>query len=129
MKKDVQNRSDIAMLVRTFYSRIRKDVYLGPIFEKHISDWDAHFDHLTDFWEHSLFMNGAYKGNPLKVHEKVDTEEGYGINEQHFGVWLNHWAQTIDDLFIGDHASILKMRARKMGTHIHIHLFQARSKE
>ncbi|MFT5752409.1 MAG: hemoglobin [Flavobacteriales bacterium] len=129
MLRDLQNKSDIATLVHTFYSRIRKDVYLAPIFEKHIKDWGTHLEHLTDFWENSLFMNGEYKGNPLKVHEKVDAEEGYKINEQHFGIWLNHWVQTIDDLFLGDNASILKLRARKMGTHIHVHLFEVRSKK
>jgi len=129
MLHDLTNRSDIKTLVQTFYGRIRKDVYLAPIFKKHITDWNAHFEHLTDFWENSLFMNGAYKGNPLKVHEKVDAAEGYGINEQHFGIWLNYWSQTIDDLFEGDNASILKLRARKMGTHIHVHLFEARPKK
>lgn len=124
--KDIQSRQDIHMLVTTFYSRIRKDVYLGPIFEKHINDWPTHLDHLTTFWENSLFHTGRYKGNPLKIHEVVDKTENNGLNEQHFGVWLNHWIQTLDDLFLGDHATILKLRARKMATHIHIHLFEAR---
>lgn len=129
MKKDLQNRNDVSKLVRTFYGRIRKDVYLAPIFEKHINNWDEHLEHLTDFWENSLFMKGTYHGNPLKVHEKVDAKEGYTINEQHFGIWLNHWIQTIDDLFSGERASILKLRARKMGTHIHVHLFESRPKK
>lgn len=127
MKKDLTSREDILQLVTTFYTLIRKDVYLGPIFERRISDWPSHFEHLTDFWSNSLFHSGHYKGNPLAIHEKVDQEENYTINEQHFGVWLNHWIQTIDDLFLGDNATILKLRARKMATHIHLHLFQARS--
>jgi len=127
MKQDLSTRDDVYKLVSTFYSRIRKDVYLGPIFEKHIHDWPAHFEHLTTFWENSLFHTGKYKGNPLEIHEKVDKEEQHSINEQHFGVWLNHWVQTIDDLYSGENASILKLKARKMGTHIHIHLFKSRA--
>ena len=36
MKKDICDRSDVYTLVSTFYDRIRADVYLGPIFNKHI---------------------------------------------------------------------------------------------
>ncbi len=126
MKKDITSKKDIDTLVTTFYSRIRKDVYLGAIFEKHIRDWPAHLEHISTFWENSLFRTGQYHRNPLEVHEKVDKEEGHRIDEHHFGVWLNHWIQTIDDLFLGDNTTILKARARKMATHIHLHLFQAR---
>lgn len=126
MKKEITSSKDIHKLVTIFYSRIRKDVYLGPIFEKHIQDWPAHFEHLTNFWQNSLFHNSDYKGDPLEVHQKLDKAEDSSINEQHFGVWLNHWSQTIDDHFIGDNAAILKLKARKMATHIHIHLFQSR---
>ena len=125
-KTDLSHRDDIARLVTAFYDRIRADVYLGPIFNKHIQDWEAHLCHLTDFWEHSLFLKGNYTGNPLKAHESVDAAQGYQINEQHFGIWLNHWSQTIDSLYQGPQAEILKLRARKMATHIHIHIFKQR---
>lgn len=128
MKNDIKTKEDLKKIVTTFYSRIRKDVYLGPIFERHIQDWPSHLEHSTAFWENSLFRTGQYHGNPLEIHQKLDKKEGYRINEQHFGVWLNHWIQTIDDLFSGDNASLLKRRARKMSTHIHLHLFQTRKK-
>jgi len=85
MKKDITSKKDIDTLVTTFYSRIRKDVYLGAIFEKHIHDWPAHLEHISTFWENSLFRTGQYHGNPLEVHEKVDKEEGHRIDEHHFG--------------------------------------------
>lgn len=128
MKKEITTREDIALLVSSFYSRIRKDVYLAPIFNRHIHDWDEHLEHLTDFWESQLFFSKKFKGNPLLKHQQVDASEGYTINEQHFGVWLNHWVQTIDDLFAGEKAEILKNRARKIGTFLHVGMFNVRPK-
>ncbi|WP_298510889.1 group III truncated hemoglobin [uncultured Kordia sp.] len=126
MKNDIQNRADVHTLVTTFYAKIRKDEVLGPIFNNRIHDWDSHLEHLTDFWESSLFFVNKYKGNPLEKHVEVDKAIDHVINEHHFGIWLNHWIQTLDALFEGDKASIAKNRARKMGTFIYIKLFEAR---
>ena len=129
--KEINSREDVALLVHTFYDKIRRDDVLGPIFNGMISNWDEHLDHLTTFWESSLFMTKKleqrYSGNPLDVHVKVDDFAKNAINEKHFGIWLNYWAQTIDELFVGDIANKAKLKARKMATFIHIKLFQARS--
>lgn len=125
-KKEITSRKDIFFLVTSFYDSVRKDVYLAPIFNKHIKDWDAHLEHLTDFWEAQLFFSKKFIGNPLEVHQKVDAAEGYTINEQHFGVWLNYWIQTLDTFFVGEKAEAAKNRARTIGTFLHVHIFKAR---
>ncbi|WP_299681975.1 group III truncated hemoglobin [uncultured Dokdonia sp.] len=129
MKKEITSREDIHLLVTTFYSRIRKDVYLAPIFERHIQDWNEHIEHLTDFWEAQLFFKKKFTGNPLLKHQQVDAKEAYTINEQHFGIWINHWIQTIDDLFTGEKATTLTNRARKIGTFLHVGMFNVRPKQ
>ncbi|WP_375239849.1 group III truncated hemoglobin [Aurantibacter sp.] len=130
MKNDIKNREDIALLVDAFYEKIRKDNVLGPIFNGMILDWETHLNHLTTFWESSLFMTKKlehrYSGNPLEAHIKVDKYAKNTIDEHHFGIWLNYWSQTIDDLFAGEVADNAKRRARKMATFIHIKLFEAR---
>ncbi|WP_396597961.1 group III truncated hemoglobin [Dokdonia sp. R86516] len=128
MRKEIKNREDVYKLVTTFYGRIRSDVYLGPIFNKHITDWPHHFEHLTDFWEGNLFQKRIFTGRPLQAHKRVDRDEDYAINEQHFGVWLNHWVQTVDELYEGDLAEMAKFRARKIGTFFLINMFQAKPK-
>lgn len=127
MKHDIRNREDVSFLVNTFYAKIRKDELLGPIFNERITHWDEHLEHLTDFWESSLFFVNKYKGNPLEKHVEVDAATKNTINEHHFGVWLNHWIQTLDALFEGEKVNIAKNRARKMGTFIYIKLFEART--
>lgn len=126
VKLDIKDRDDIHKLVSTFYDKIRKDDFLGPFFNSVITDWPAHIERLTSFWESSLFLKTKYHGNPLKVHVKVDEENNNSISEKHFGAWLNFWLQTIDELFEGDIAMNAKQRARKMGTFLYLSIFQAR---
>lgn len=128
-KEDLKNRKDIYLLVSEFYKKVRKDEKLGPFFNETIQDWDAHLDHLTTFWESSLFLKTKYSGNPLEAHTRVDAAFDHSITELHFGIWLNLWFQTIDELFEGDYANNAKRRARKMGTFMYMNIFAARNSE
>ena len=127
-KSDIKTRADIYQLVSQFYTKVRSDAILGPFFNETIKDWDAHLEHLTTFWESSLFLKTKYYGNPLKVHVKVDEAHNNTITELHFGLWLNLWYQTIDELFEGEYAQNAKRRARKMGTFLYLKIFEARTK-
>ncbi|EDP70513.1 hypothetical protein FBALC1_07138 [Flavobacteriales bacterium ALC-1] len=126
-KSDIKTRADIFQLVSQFYEKVRKDKVLGPFFNETIKDWDAHLEHLTTFWESSLFLKTKYYGNPLEAHVKVDAAHNNSITELHFGLWLNLWFQTIDELFEGDYAENAKRRARKMGTFLYLKIFEARA--
>ncbi len=129
-RKEISNRADVKLLVDEFYVKVRADNLLGPIFNKIITDWDSHLDHLTTFWESSLFigkkLDKKYIGNPLEAHEKVDKAVNHSISEMHFGVWLNLWHATIDQYFEGEIADNAKRRARKMGTFMYLNIFKAR---
>ena len=128
LKKDIENRKDVNNLVTQFYKKIRKDDLLGPIFNKAIADWPIHLEHLTDFWETQLFFVSKFKGNPILKHQVVDAESNYTIEALHFGVWLNYWFETLDAIFEGDRAVVAKNRARNMGSHFYLKLFEARPK-
>jgi hemoglobin len=127
MQKEIENRQDVFTLVATFYEKVKIDPLLGPVFNTAIKDWDTHLEHLTNFWESNLFFVKKYSGNPLQKHVEVDQQNNNTINEMHFGVWLNLWFETIDELFVGERAQLAKNRARNMGTFIHLKIFEARS--
>ncbi len=112
------NRNDINTLVNAFYSKIRNDELLGPIFNSHISEgkWGEHIIKLTDFWETNLFGVAKYKGSPTQKHINVDKNLNYSITQEHFGKWLQLWFETIDELFEGEFADKAKNLARKMST-------------
>ena len=130
VKKDIETRADVYLLVFSFYEKVKKDDFLGPFFLPIIKDWDAHIKRLTSFWETNLFMTRKlkekYYGNPLDVHVKVDRDNNKSITEHHFGVWLNLWFQTIDEHFQGEVADNAKRRARKMSTFLYLNIFQSR---
>lgn len=114
--KIIESREDIKLLVDTFYTKIRKEKTLGPIFNKHISQnsWPDHLEKLTDFWETNLFGIRKFKGNPTLKHINVDKELNHKVDQTHFGIWLQLWFETIDELFLGDLATKAKEAARRM---------------
>lgn len=129
IKKQIENREDISLLVRTFYSKIRADTEIGHFFNEKITDWEEHLEKLTDFWETNLFAVKKYKGNPLEAHNEVDDYFNHTITSNEFGIWLNLWFATLDELFEGENVAILKRRARKMGTFLYLSMFENRSKK
>jgi len=129
VRKPIENRADVAFLVHQFYDKIRADNEIGFYFNEIITDWDAHLEKLTDFWETNLFGVRKYKGNPHAVHNEVDAHFDEKITANEFGIWLNHWFQTIEEYFEGENAETLKRRARKMSTFLFMSMFQHRQKE
>lgn len=129
MNKDIQEREDIALLITTFYAKVRADKDLGPIFNSIIDDWDSHIDRLTDFWETNLFIVPKFKGNPIVVHQQTDQKVNYHINNVHFGIWLRLWINTIDELYHGDIANLAKNRARKIATTLFLKIFENKKRE
>ena len=129
MKKDLETREDVKLLVSSFYDKVRKDDVLGPFFKEAIKDWDEHIERLTTFWEASLFLKTKYTGNPLETHIKMDADHNHSISQVQFGLWLNLWFQTIEELFEGDFAQNAKFKARKMGSFLYLKIFEARGKK
>lgn len=126
MSGDIKTREDVFLLVSGFYKKVRQNPEIGHFFNEFIQDWDAHLDKLTDFWESNLFFKALYTGNPQKVHVKVDQENHQEISSYHFGIWLNLWFETIDELFEGELANRAKNNARKMSSHLYLKIFEAR---
>tara|TARA_R100001369_G_scaffold92659_1_gene138984 strand:+ start:4266 stop:4664 length:399 start_codon:yes stop_codon:yes gene_type:complete len=129
LKSEIKERQDVNLLVVSFYAKIREHEILGPIFNGIIKDWDSHLELLTDFWESQLLLKRKYIGNPIAVHQEVDKKMNHTITPEHFGLWLNEWFATIDELFEGEVAWIAKNRAQKMSTMLYMHIYQHRIKD
>ena len=129
MKKPIENREDIKLLVTTFYDKIRADEEIGFYFNETITDWEEHLEKLTNFWEMNLFGTKKYTGNPILAHNAVDKRFNQSITPNIFGIWLNLWFETLDELFEGENVDILKRRARKMQTFLYMNIFESRTKD
>jgi len=126
-KNDLKTREDVFNLVSRFYKKVRQNPEIGHFFNEIIQDWDEHLEKLTDFWESHLFGKAIYHGNPKKAHIEVDQHSNGQIATYHFGIWLNMWFETIDELYEGELAERAKTNARKMSTNLFLKMFEARS--
>jgi len=113
MKKDIQDRPDIQRLVDTFYDKVQADPLLAPVFS-HV-DWPHHLPIMYNFVSAMMLGDQSYRGNPFQKHLPLP------IETQHFDRWLELFHQTVDELFEGDKAEEIKMRARSIAG-----IFQAR---
>lgn len=124
MKKDIQNRDDIAKLVNRFYERVKKDELINIFFTEVIKvDWERHLPVMYDFWENVLFHTGQYNGNPMIQHQQL--HKRYPIHRQHFERWLQLFTDTTDELFKGDNAERIKQRATSIATIMQIKLLES----
>ncbi len=123
--KEIETRTDIYAVVISFYSRLKTDETLGPLFLRSIADseWEDHMQKITDFWDSAIFNSMTYKGNPANVHVDVDKTNGYDIYQKHFEIWLQNWNETLDANWSGIVAENMKMRARKMSTGLYISMW------
>ena len=125
--KEIENREDVSLIVRSFYAKVRVDETLSHIFNNIITDWEGHLEKLTDFWTMQLFGGKVYHGNPIRVHQEVDDRSNHVVTAYHFGTWLQLWFETIDAHFTGEHADTLKRRARKMQTVLMVSMYENRN--
>ena len=114
MKSDIRNREDIDRLMVLFYERVMTDEQIGYIFTEVAKlDLDKHLPVIGDFWETLLFRTGDYSRHgrtPLEVHGELN--EKTPLRPEHFERWLVIFRETVDELFEGEAADFIKMRAR-----------------
>jgi len=58
----------IARVVDEFYTRVRDDELIGPIFNRRIADWGPHLRQMKAFWSSVALMSGEYHGQPMRKH-------------------------------------------------------------
>ena len=108
--KKIQTIEDIKLLVDTFYSAVRKDDLIGPIFNETVQDrWPVHLEKMYRFWQSILLNEPSYSGRPFPPHIQLD------INASHFERWVNLFESVVSTHFEGEKAQIAIDRAKLMG--------------
>lgn len=96
-------------VVAEFYRRARRDGVLGPVFEAHVHEWEAHLARMNDFWSAALLRTGRYSGRPMEAHRSLD-----GLSAGHFDRWVELFEDTVRDLCPHGQADAFLVRARRM---------------
>ena len=75
-------------LVHCFYDKVRRDAVLGPIFDRHILNWEPHLERMVAFWSSVALMTGRYHGRPVAAHTPLP------LRASDFERWLSLFRQA-----------------------------------
>jgi len=103
MKQDITTREDVRLMVETFYERLLQHEDMQPVFAG--IDLEHHLPRIVDFWCFVLLNEEGYKTNVFEKHVPL------ALREHLFGIWVNTFRQTVNDLFAGVNADIALQRA------------------
>lgn len=110
---DIMDTSDIKMLIDTFYNKVKSDLVIGYFFNDVINvDWDHHLPKMYEFWSKVVFSEGNYHGNPMSVHQSIHSKSTMTV--EHFEHWIYLFHATVDELFHGENADLIKDRAQNI---------------
>jgi hemoglobin len=113
MKRLLDNRNNIELLVNSFYTRVKADALLGDIFNNVENfSWETHIPIMVDFWETLLLGTTSYNGNPMIKH--IELNRRTPLTSQHFNRWKELFYQTLDELFEGSQVQEAKRRVEAM---------------
>ncbi len=99
-------------LVDAFYAKIAADRLLGPIFQRHVTDWPPHLALMKAFWRSILHNSGEFSGNPMLKHIAIP-----GLEFRHFEHWLHLFYQTLRESHASPAAAALVGGRARMIAH------------
>jgi hemoglobin len=114
MKKEIENREDLYLLVSEFYVKLLNDDSIKHFFDDLMAEngLEDHLKVLVDFWENILFFTGTYRRNAMRPHLIINQTKPF--LKEHFQTWLKHFNNTVDENFTGELAHAAKTRAQSI---------------
>jgi hemoglobin len=100
---DIKTKSDIELLINTFYSKLLQIGEMKLVFDG--ISFESHLPNIIHFWSFVLIDEPGYKTNVFEKHMHLP------IKLHQFDIWLSVFIQTTDELFLGETADLAKQRA------------------
>lgn len=110
----------LTALVHRFYSKVRSDPVLGPIFAGRIEDWPSHLTKMAAFWSSVALMTGRYSGAPMQAHAHLP------IAWPHFERWLALFRETAAETCTPAGANHVIERAERIARSLNMAVEDAR---
>lgn len=104
---DIDTEADVAAVVHAFYRNMEADPVIGDYFAG--LDWETHLPTMVSFWSSVVFQTGAYRGRPFDPHARMP-----GLDRAHFARWVARFHGTVDGLYAGPRADLMKARAEQI---------------
>ena len=105
------NRASITTLVNDFYTDIRQESLLGPIFNGAIGgNWETNLARMVDFWCSVMLASGEFKGNVFGKHMQIQ-----GVEMAHFRRWFGLFETHVRRLFAPKVADEFMVVAKRIG--------------
>ncbi len=115
LKKDIENRSDILLILERFYKKAFSDDLIGFFFTEVVPlNLETHIPVIADFWESVIFNTQGYRKNVMQVHQHIHSLSR--IEKRHLERWVELFTGVIDENFKGDKAELMKQRGRSIAT-------------
>ncbi|HZX59305.1 MAG TPA: group III truncated hemoglobin [Mucilaginibacter sp.] len=113
MKRPIENRDDVRLLVEDFYEKVKQNSIIGDIFNNTLFfKWDTHIPIMIDFWEAVLLDGTSYGGNTMRVH--IELNKTHPLKPEHFKQWKKLFFETLDEHFTGEKVSEAKKKVELM---------------
>ena len=113
------NEDAIHRLVDEFYTKVRADPVLGPIFADAIpGNWGPHLATMRSFWSSVMLTSGRYKGNPVAVHKRLA-----GVEIGMFDRWLALFDETCREMFEPELAAEFAVKATRIAESLKLAMF------
>ena len=112
-RQSLDNHDAIELLVNSFYTRVKQDELLAPIFNNvGFFSWDTHIPVMVSFWETLLLDTATYKGNTMQKH--IVLHKQHPLTTELFDRWKSLFYSTLDELFEGDKVAEAKKKVEAM---------------
>jgi hemoglobin len=98
--KDLDCKDNIALFVRSFYTKLLADDQLSPIFHDVAKiDLEQHIPRICSYWEKLLLGDKSYQRHTMNIHREIDNQQAFTAHD--FELWLQHFTNTARFEFSG----------------------------
>ncbi|MFN7676178.1 group III truncated hemoglobin [Flavobacterium sp.] len=120
---DIQNQSDLYLLVDEFYKKLLSDSSISYIFTDVVKiKIEEHLPILVTFWSQVILGTGGYTNNLTQIHLDINAKEY--LSPELFKIWLHHFNTAVDEYFRGEKAEQIKTQALNIATIMQIKIAQ-----
>lgn len=108
--RDIQTYEDMLHIVTEFYKKLMVDPIIGFFFTDIAKiDLPEHLPKIAHFWAFQILGEKGYRADVFNVHLLLHNQAA--MTEDHFHRWVFFLVQTIDHLYAGPNADMMKWKA------------------